>query len=282
MSSTALYVPGDRREMLDKAVHRGADALTLDLEDSVSPDRKDVARSTVATWLAELPAGSAEPALWVRINPGSVGHDDVRAVVASGRVEGICLPKARNAEDVRELAGLLDQLGSPARIAPIIEDAGAVLGALDIARASARVARLQLGEADLCAATGIVVGADELELLWARSQVVLASAAAGLVAPLGPVSTNYDDLELLRESTLRLRRLGFGGRSCIHPVQLPVVRAVFTPTQAELADARRTLELLARAGGAAARGADGTMIDEAIARQARALIARAAGSAADQ
>jgi len=274
MPSTALYVPGDRSDMLDKALGRGADSLILDLEDSVAPDRKELARATLATWLSDLSDATPRPALWVRVNPLAALAADLEAVAASGRVDGICRPKTRSAADVRHLAALLDGLSSPARIAPILEDAGAVLAALDIADASPRVARLQLGEADLCAATGIVPGPDESELLWARSQVVLASAAAGIDPPLGSVSTNYRNLDRLRESTLRLLRLGFGGRACIHPVQLSVVREVFTPSEEQLAAARRTLELLERASGGTAIGDDGEMIDEAIARQARALLTR--------
>ena len=161
------------------------------------------------------------------------------------------------------------------RIAPILEDAGAVLAALDIAGASPRVARLQLGEADLCAATGIAPGPDESELLWARSQVVLASAAAGIDPPLGSVSTNYRNLDRLRESTLAPAPAGVR-RPGLHPsLSKPsVVREVFTPSEEQLAAARRTLELLERASGGTAIGDDGEMIDEAIARQARALLTR--------
>jgi citrate lyase subunit beta/citryl-CoA lyase len=261
--------------MLDKALRYEADILILDLEDAVAPDRKDLARSILPTWLAHLKRARPGPVLWVRVNPGRTMAADVAAVLAAGQVAGICRPKTTTPDDVRELADILDELGSTARIAAIIEDAGAVLAAREIAAVSRRVARLQLGEADLCAATGIMPGPDETELLWARSHLVLASSAAGLEPPLGPVSTDYRDLGRLRETTERLLRLGFGGRACIHPAQLPVVRDVFTPSADQLEDARRTLEAFERGPGGAVARADGSMVDEAVASQARALIARA-------
>jgi citrate lyase subunit beta/citryl-CoA lyase len=161
------------------------------------------------------------------------------------------------------------------RIVPLLETASALFDALPIAR-SPRVARLQLGEADLAADLGVTPGPDGRELWWARSQVVAASAAAGIDAPVAPVSTNFTDLDGLRESTIALRRMGFYGRACIHPAQLVVVHEIFTPTEDELAAAH---DVLARFESARANGSgvcvdsQGRLVDEAVVRSARRLIA---------
>ena len=135
--------------------------------------------------------------------------------------------------------------------------------------------RLQVGEADLKADTGIEPGDDERELLWVRSQVVLASAAAGIDPPVGPVSTNFRDLDALRASTEAVRRLGYRGRACIHPAQIAVVHEVFTPSP-EQVDAAQALiaayDAAVAAGSGVLLGPDGRMVDEAVVRQARRLV----------
>ena len=116
---------------------------------------------------------------------------------------------------------------------------------------------------------------DEREMLMARSMLVLASAAAHIDAPTGPVSTDYRDLDALRASSVALRRMGFGGRSAIHPAQIPIINEVFTPTAAEIERATAQLAVFAEAGGGACLGPDGRMVDEAVVRSARRLLARA-------
>jgi citrate lyase subunit beta/citryl-CoA lyase len=271
-------VPGDAPDKLAKALDRGADALIVDLEDAVRPERKDAARAAVADWLRGVPPGAR---VWVRINPGPAGHADARAVVGPG-LRGVCVAKAGSAAELATLSDVLAAaeaaVGLPTgtgEVAPLLETAAAVLAAAEIARAP-RVTRLQLGEADLCAELGIEPGPDARELLWIRSQAVLASAAAGIGPPVGPVWTDVADLDGLRACTVALRRLGFRGRACIHPAQLAVVHEVFTPGAAEVAAAR---DVLARFEEAAARGlgvcvdARGRLVDEAVVRSARRVLA---------
>lgn len=274
-----LYVPGDRPEMLARAAGRGADVLIIDLEDAVAPTAKSAARQVVAAHLAEA-CRDGGPQLWVRINPGAAGLADLEAVVAPA-LRGVCLAKAADAGQVARLADQLSRLEAergiePGTIAvsPLLETAAAVLRASDIA-AAPRVARLQVGEADLKVDIGVDTGPDERELWWVRSLVVLASAAAGIDPPVGPVSTNFTDLDALRESTLALKRIGYRGRACIHPAQVPVVNEVFTPTIAEVERARA---LLARYDQATAAGAgtftdgDGRMVDLAVVRAAQRVL----------
>lgn len=274
-----LYVPGDAPQKLDKALHRGADALIVDLEDAVPAAGKDRARALVAEWLDGLPA-TGRPAVWVRVNPGPAGEDDARAVT-SPNLAGVCLAKADSAAQVATLGVALataeETRGLPVgtvAVVPLLESAAAILAAPAIARAP-RVARLQIGEADLRAELGVTLGPDERELLFARSQVVLAAAAAGIAPPVAPVSTDYRDLAALRASTVALRRLGFLGRACVHPAQVEVVNEVFTPTPEELAEAA---DLVHRFDAAVGSGAgvlvdvDGRMVDAAVVRAARRLL----------
>ncbi|WP_327011262.1 CoA ester lyase [Dactylosporangium sp. NBC_01737] len=274
-----LYVPGDAPQKLDKALGRGADALIVDLEDAVPAAGKDRARALVAGWLDALPA-YGRPQVWVRVNPGLAGEDDVRAVVCP-RLAGVCLAKAGGAAEVAALGAVIataeEDRGLPVgtvAVVPLLESAAAILDASAIARAP-RVARLQIGEADLRAELGVTLGADERELLFVRSQVVLASAAAGIAPPVASVSTDYRDVLALRASTVAFRRLGFLGRACIHPAQIPVVNEVFTPTAEELAEAA---DLVRRFDAAVGSGAgilvdvDGRMVDAAVVRAARRLL----------
>ncbi|MGC4956039.1 HpcH/HpaI aldolase/citrate lyase family protein [Actinomadura citrea] len=271
MRKTALYVPGDRPDRLAKALTLGADELIVDLEDAVPLTAKEHTRAAVAAWLRSLPAD--RPRITVRINPGELGHADARAVAGPG-LDCLCAAKVDDVDDLHALdAVLADAPGLP--VVPLLESAAAILAAPEIA-AAPRVAGLQLGEADLAADLGVTPGPDESELLWARSQVTAASAAAGLPPPLGPVSTQFRDLEAFRTTTLRLKRLGFRGRACVHPAQLPVVAEVFTPTPAELDRARSLLaryEAALASGSAVFVGDDGRLVDQAVIRAARALLA---------
>jgi citrate lyase subunit beta/citryl-CoA lyase len=308
-----LYVPGDSPAKLAKALTVGADALIVDLEDAVPPAGKDAARAAVtafvgmvaasgqnlrsdpgfgpetaisaavATVRADAGGSSAgdRPRVWVRVNPGEPGHVDAAAVVGPG-LAGLCVAKTETVEQLSALDEVLAGLERAAglavgstKVVPLLESAAAVLAAPAIARGP-RVARLQLGEADLAADLGVTLGPDERELLWARSQVVLACAAAGIAPPVAPVSVNFRDPDALRTSTLALKRLGFRGRACIHPAQLPVVHEVFTPTEAELAAARDLVarhEQARRDGSGVCLDAHGRLVDEAVVRSARRLLA---------
>lgn len=271
LARSALYVPGDAPDKLRGALDRDADELIVDLEDAVLPDRKELARDIVATWLDGLP--TTDVGIWVRVNPGAAGLVDIRAIGESDSLTGVVLAKAESVTDVVAASAVLDELGSHARIVPLLESGGAVLRAAEIA-AGPRVHRLQVGEADLRADLGVTLGPDERELLWVRSQIVAVSAAVGIAPPIAPVSTDFRDLDALRASTEALARLGFVGRACIHPAQVAVVNDVFSPSSAAIAEAEEILAALAGAGSGVAVDSRGRMLDEAVARQARLVLAR--------
>ncbi len=274
-----LYVPGDKPEVLAKALGRGADALIVDLEDAVAPSGKDAARVIVAEFLAGLPpADEAEVEIWVRVNGEGIAPLDIDWV-ASPALRGFVLAKTERPLDVENAAAACSRqevrlgiMGGSFSLVPLLESASAVLDARAIAASSSRVARLQVGEADLRADIGVTPGDDERELLAVRSLIVLASAAAGIDPPVGPVSTNFRDLDALRTSTDALARLGYVGRACIHPAQAAVVNEVFTPT-AEAVEAASALVEAFEAAQAAGQGVftdeSGRMVDLAVVRQAR-------------
>ncbi len=273
MHRSYLYVPGDRPDRVDKAMAGGSDAVIVDLEDSVAPARKTEARSAVSHLLADLGRrDDTAPEVLVRVNNDAGLADDVRAVLGSGG-SSIYLPKA----DLGSLEALESILGGePAEVIALIETARGLLDVEAIA-AHRLVRNLAIGEADLIAELGMAPSPDRRELAPMRSALVVASAAAGIDSPTGPVSTDFRELERLRTDTEDLLRMGFGGRSAIHPDQVPVINEVFTPGEDEIARARRLLELHDehRSGGAGAFVDDeGRMVDEAVVRAARRTLSR--------
>ena len=277
-----LYVPGDRPDRIDGATGRGADALILDLEDAVPVARKELARETVARWLGEQRPGTAE--LWVRINPGSAAADI--AACATAGVTGLVAPKAEAgllAEVDELLAAREAMLGLPRRqfaVLALIETAAGLLSAPEVA-AAGRVVRVGLGEVDLAAELGLAPS-ESRELTPLRLQLVVASAAAGIAAPVGPTSTDFRDLDALRTSTGALFRLGFRGRTAIHPAQVPVINDVFSPGAEQVETARRLVaayEDAERRGTGVITDDHGRMVDVAVVRSARDVLARAERSA---
>lgn len=269
---TCLYVPGDRPERFGKALASGADAIVLDLEDAVTAARKPEARAHIAEWVATTDPGRVQ--VWVRVNPGALQEEDIQAV-AHPRLTGFWLPKVGSAAEVEQVHALLARTpASEAALSAMIETAAGLFAAPAIARAP-RVRFLQLGEVDLAADLGIDPGTSGDALLFARSQIVAASVAAGIEPPPAAVSRNFRDLDAFRSDTRTLAGLGFVGRACIHPAQLEPVRVVFTPAPEAVREARAVLTALETAESGVALDADGFLIDEAVARQARRLVERA-------
>ncbi len=283
-----LYVPADQPRMLARAFERQADAIIVDLEDAVPVAAKPAARRALARWLDGLagtgPARSARPEVWVRISAPAPGDDgqaaDLATAVRPG-VHGVVQAKCASVAVLRDLDGALaaaeQQAGcapGSVRVAPVIETPGALLDVREIA-AGPRVTRLHLGEADLIAALGLRPGPDRAELLPLRLAVVTAAAAAGLAGVAGPADLAIADPAAVRESSQALRRLGFTGRTAIHPAQVPVINEVFGPTSEEEAVARELLSQFAAAAGGVIVDAAGRMADEAVLRSARAVVARA-------
>ncbi|MDQ3286323.1 MAG: CoA ester lyase [Actinomycetota bacterium] len=267
-----LYVPGSDQRRIEKALASEADAVILDLEDAVAPNRKEEARTTVA----EVLRSEHEKPVFVRINaPDSVlAEEDVEAV-AGPRLAGLRLPKTESPESVRRVAQWLDKLGCEAGLQCLIESALGLEFAFEIARAHEKVVGMSLGEADLAADLGV---RGDAGLLYARSRLVAATRAAGLPGPVQSVYTNVRDAEGLRRSTMEGKNIGFVGRSAIHPAQIEVINEVFTPTEEEVAEAKDLLARLEESTGTGT-GAfaleDGRFVDEAVVGSARLTLALA-------
>jgi citrate lyase subunit beta / citryl-CoA lyase len=269
MLLTALYVPGDRPDRFTKAVGSGADAVILDLEDAVVASRKAYARQAVAEFLT----ARHEVPVYVRVN-ALTGPDlaaDLDAVAGAPGLAGLRLPKVESAGEVQALAAA----GAGPQLHPLIESAVGLEAAYAIASAHPAVASIGLGEADLRSDLG--VGTDE-GLLWARGRVVVAARAAGLPPPAMSVYPNVSDLDGLAASCEAGRRLGFLGRSAIHPRQLPVIAEAFRPGAAEVARARELLAAVAEAQTRESGTAvlpDGRFADRAMVAAARRTVALA-------
>ena len=253
-----LYVPGNRPDRFASATGSGAEAVIIDLEDSVSADAKAFARSAAADYLAEAP----EVPVWVRVNNTLEFFAADLDMVLQSKAAGAVIPKA-----TPETCD-----ACPVRVLALIETAEGVAAAAEMAGVNV-VDRLCLGEVDLCAELDIVPSPDARELWAIRSSVVLASAAAGLKPPVGGVFTDLNDEAGLLRTSEQLRRQGFGGRTLIHPRQVDAVHAAFTPSPEEVEFARRVIRAHEDAGGGAAV-LDGRFVDPAVVRKAQRVLDR--------
>ncbi|MBD8529284.1 MULTISPECIES: CoA ester lyase [unclassified Massilia] len=253
-----LFVPANRPEMFDKACKAGADAVIVDLEDAVPFADKAMARAALAAWLSP-----AHPVL-VRINGAdSAWFDEDLALCGAPGVAGVVLSKAERADDVARV-----HAAGAAAILPLIESAAGFDNVRAIA-AVPGVGRLVFGSIDFGLDLGI--RGEREELLFFRSQLVLASRLAGLAAPVDGVTTAIGDAARLDADTLHARQMGFGGKLCIHPKQVPGVNRCFSPGEEELAWARRVLAAAAASEGAAV-ALDGKMIDRPVILRAQRLL----------
>ena len=245
-----LFVPGNRPDRFAKAYASGADAVIIDLEDSVPPAEREAARAHVAGWL------SPDHPVLIRIN----GVNDYVLCEKPG-VAGIVLPKAERIEDLTAIPH--------ERLFPIIETARGFWNLAALAHAP-HVERLMFGHIDFQFDLGIQ--GDGEELLYFRSQLVLVSRVAGLLPPVYGITTAFNTPEPLREDTRRARRLGFGGKLCIHPSQVAIVNECFGPTSEEIAWAKRVVEATAKTNGEAI-SLDGEMIDRPVIARAKSILA---------
>lgn len=269
---SVLFAPGDRPALLRKATETGADTVVFDLEDGVAPDRKTEAREAVSDAVEGV---EADPEVCVRVNPlGAGGRADLDAL--SVAPDGIVLPKAETAGDVRGLADELGARGLDAPVLALLETPGGVLDAPAVADAAATDA-VVFGAEDLAAAVGCRRTEEGAEIRYARQRVVLAAARAGVDA-IDTVYTDLEDTDGLATEAGFARQLGFDGKLAIHPEQVPVVNDAFTPGPERVAWAERVLD----ARDDATEGAftvDGEMVDAPLVAQAETVLdrARAAG-----
>ncbi|SHL86806.1 CoA ester lyase [Rhodanobacter sp. OK091] len=278
-----LFVPGARPELFAKALAGDADALSFDLEDAVAEERKGEARQAVADFVASAAVAQAAKVIIVRTNAPDSPHfaQDLTAVVHPG-VTLLNLPKVGSPEALLAAVAMIEDaerangVDRPISLLVNIETPSALAAAARIAGAHPRVAGLQLGLGDLFEPHGID-RTDPRNVHAAMFALRMAAAQAGVFAMDGAFAGLGDDAGYTEEARMA-RRLGFVGKSCVHPRQVPLANAAFAPSEAELAAARRIVEA-AHAARTQSRGAfvvDGRMVDLPFLKRAEALLAAAA------
>ncbi len=285
-----LFVPGDSERKLARALATGADAVIIDLEDAVVPERKVLAREMTAAFLAAIhPTGgpASLPAVWVRVNPVSSGlmPDDLAAVMPAVPA-GIVLPKPDSIADVQALDRALGNFekSAPGRaptpvVAIVTETALAVINLPGYARPPERLLALTWGGEDLSAELGALRNRDpdgEFRFTYqmVRSLCQIAAAASGRPA-IETVSLDFRDEAALARRAARAVEDGFSGMLAIHPAQVPIINAAFTPTTEQVEFARRVLAAFEASPGAGAVQLDGRMLDRPHQVQARRVLERA-------
>jgi len=285
-----LFIPGDDERKLAKGVGAGADALILDLEDSVSAGRKAAARQIAAQYIAATRALERRPLLYVRINAldTPLWEDDLAAVVGA-RPDGILLPKARSGEDVHKLSIALHHAEERAgtstgatRIVAIATEVAISLLKLDTyVSASARLEGLTWGAEDLAAAVGAQTNR-EPDGNWTSPyqlarNLCLFTAVAADVQPIDTVFVNFRDEQGFRREASAAARDGFTGKMAIHPNQVAAINEIFTPTPEEVARAQAIVKAFADAPDAGVLAIGGHMVDRAHVKGAERILARAKG-----
>ncbi|MBO0828991.1 MAG: CoA ester lyase [Streptosporangiales bacterium] len=282
MLRSMLFTPGNRLDLVAKALKSGTDAVIVDLEDAVPVDSKALARKH----LAELPPSDIP--VFVRVN-GAETDFLWPDVVAAGRagVAGIVLPKADDPDLLRRIDGALTALETDTgreqgttTLVPLVESSLGVAHAGELFTSSPRIRSVLFGsgeQGDLVVDLGCEWTSDGTGLLTARSLVLLAARAAGIEQPMDAVFMDFRNLDALRLECELAKRVGYVGKVAIHPAQVPVIHDVFTPTADEVEHERRLLDAFEEAvrNGSASISVDGRMVDYAVARRARSVLARA-------
>lgn len=283
-----LFVPADSERKLAKGDASGADVLLLDLEDSVSAERKPIARGLAAQYIGTMRTREHRPRLYVRINAldTSYWQDDLVGVIAA-QPDGIMLPKPRSGGDVHtfsialhhaeERAGVTT--GATRIIAIATESPAALLTMATYVDASSRLEGLTWGAEDLSAVVGSRTTREADGRTWtspyrlARDLTLFTAVAAG-VQPIDTIFANFRDVDGLREEARTAARDGFTGKMAIHPDQVPVINEMFTPSAEEVAWADKVVALFAANPGAGALAMDGQMVDRPHLIRAERVLAR--------
>ena len=277
-----LFIPGTSEKMFEKIPSLSPGAFILDLEDSVPPREKDRARRLVGDFLRET---GDRFELHVRINSMTSPYLDADlASVVTGNLSGIIVPKVEHPDDLRILNGRIDSIASELGqnldhigLTATIETTTGVRSVYDIAKVGGHLRRLSFGSGDFALDLGLdwpdEEGVPEIMLL-AKSELVLASRAAGMEQPHDGAYTNFRDPEGLAREARQSRRLGFAGKHVIHPMQIAIVNEIFQPSPRQIERAQRLVAAfkLAEESGTGAIGIDGELVDYAIIKRARRLL----------
>jgi len=281
-----LFVPGDSETKLGKVAGYGADVVIIDLEDAVDPARKTIARSLATEWLGSHAQGTTGFSRWIRINPAStpLWRDDLAAVIG-GRPDGIVVPKASGPGQLRDISDALTELeqqhgiaAGTTRILPLVSETPAAALTIPsyLDADLPRLAGLTWGAEDLSAAIGAARKRDAAgqwtdAFRWVRTQVLL-TAHATAVLPVDTLHADFRDLARLERQAAASFTDGFAGMLAIHPAQVPVINAAFSPSDSQIAEARAIVAAFENADGAGVVQLDGRMLDQPHLVQARRLL----------
>lgn len=276
---TMLYVPGNNAGMIKDVYIYGSDAIMFDLEDSVSINQKDAARYLVHNGLKSIDYGDAETVVRINGLDTPYGMQDLEAMVRA-QPDIIRLPKTDTAQDIYDVEGEISrierQAGIPEgkiKLMAAVESALGIINAYDIATASARLVGIAIGAEDFVTNLKTTRSPEGIELLVARSQLLMAGRAAGIDV----IDTVYSDInneEGFRKEVEHIKQLGFDGKSIINPRQIKIVNEVFTPSEKEIEKALRVIEAIEEAeqSGSGVISLNGKMIDKPIVERARRVI----------
>ena len=280
---SSLILPVNVPRFVEKAYVRGADAIVLDLEDSVPTQEKASARTLVRDSLALAGRGGAEVLVRVNNDPALLA-DDIEASVHPG-LDGLSIPKAESAAQIHDIVARIERLEGARGLTPrhlrlslAIETSRGLLAVEEIARSSDRIATMSIGVEDYCLELGVEPSADGLELLYPVAHLVTVCKAVG-VQPTGLVGSiaDFRDLATFERAAQRARQLGCEGAGCIHPDQVTVLNRVFTPDPAKVEHARRVVEAFEDGvrRGTASVNLDGKMVDVPVYKRAQVVLTRA-------
>jgi len=268
-----IYLPGNSPRMIQKGPLLGADAVILDLEDSVSPEEKDAARVLVGMAIRHVDFLDSE--VMVRINPLDRGGDEDLKVILPAGPDSVVVPKCESPEDVLEIEKIItrNELPKPVAILAMIESAKGILHAYEIASASSLVEAITFGGEDFTQDIGATRTKEGKEIFWGRSMLVIAAKAAGVQA-LDTVFSDVRDEEGLRLDTQMIKQMGFDGRAAVHPSQIEIIHEVFAPTSFEIQHAANAINAAetARKLGKGVAVIKGKMIDAPIIKRAEKII----------
>ena len=277
----AIYIPGDSEKMLKKSASVASDVLLLNLEDGVALSQKSSARDKVADALKQIDFGNHEVVVRVNALDSEIGLSDIAAIVPL-RPDGICLPKIEKASEIQNAEDAIGKLeagsGLPVgsiRLHAMIESASGVLHSADIAASSPRMASLIFGSADYASDLRCLPGEDRTELLLALQMIVTSARSAGIDAIDAPCFDLHNP-DLLRREAAQARRIGFAGKSALHPEQLAIINRTFDVTSEEIAWAEKIIAELneAEARGKALSTVDGKLIDNPHRALAERILSR--------
>jgi citrate lyase subunit beta / citryl-CoA lyase len=280
---SSLILPVNIPRFVEKAYTRHADAIVLDLEDSVPTQEKASARTLVQSSLPLAGRGGAEVLVRVNNDPALLAAD-IEAAIHPG-LDGLSIPKAESAAQVRDIVAQVERLERARGVTPghvrlslALETPRGLLAVEEIARATDRIATMSVGVEDYCLELGVEPSADGLELMYPVARLVTVCKAVG-VQPTGLVGSiaGFRDLAVFEQAAQRARQLGCEGAGCIHPDQVTVLNRVFTPDPAKVEYARRVVEAFEDGvrRGTASVDLDGKMVDVPVYKRAQVILARA-------